>query len=173
MRRMDGPEEHAFIGIGANLGDPVAQVFQACVRLARDVPETRLVVRSRLYRNPPMGPQDQPDYVNAVAWLRTRLEPADLLVELQAVEKALGRHRDGTRWGPRKLDLDILLYGMRVIDRPGLRIPHPGIAERDFVLLPLLELAPDLEIPGHGPLASLCRNLPSERLISIPEEARA
>lgn len=173
MRYMSRPAEHAFIGIGANLGDPVAQILQACVRLERDLPETRLVARSRLYRNPPMGPQDQPDYVNAVAWLRTRLEPGDLLAELQSIERALGRHRDGTRWGPRRLDLDILLYGERVIDRPGLQVPHPGITERDFVLLPLRELAPDLEIPGRGPVASLCRELPCQRLVAVSEEASA
>jgi 2-amino-4-hydroxy-6-hydroxymethyldihydropteridine diphosphokinase len=163
----------AFIGIGANLGDPVAQVFDALVRLGRDLPQTRLSGRSRLYRNPPMGPQDQPDYVNAVARLETRLQPRALLARLQAIEIACGRRRDGTRWGPRLLDLDLLLFGGDVIDEPGLRVPHPGIAERDFVLFPLLELAPGLMIPGLGPVAALCRAIPGTGLQAIAEEARA
>lgn len=163
----------AFIGIGANLGDPAAQVFEACARLARDLPDTRLVTRSRLYRNPPMGPQDQPDYVNAVACIETRLVPGDLLTELQRIETVMGRRRDGTRWGARLLDLDILLYGTERINEPGLRIPHPGIAERDFVLFPLRELAPDLEIPGRGSVSRLCRTVSAAGLVAIPEEAHA
>jgi 2-amino-4-hydroxy-6-hydroxymethyldihydropteridine diphosphokinase len=170
---MSAPPLQAFVGIGANLGDPVAQVLGACARLAQDVPGTRMVARSRLYRNPPMGPQDQPDYVNAVARLHTQLEPDALLAELQRIEQALGRRRDGTRWGPRLLDLDLLLYGVEVIDRPGLHVPHPGIAERDFVLFPLQELAPELEIPGHGAVSALCRRLSGSGLVAIPEEARA
>jgi len=167
------PPVPAFIGIGANLGDPVAQVFDAVSRLGRDLPGTRLCGRSRLYRNPPMGPKDQPDYVNAVARLETRLEPRALLHGLQGIEVACGRRRDGTRWGPRRLDLDLLLFGGEVIDEPGLRVPHPGIAERDFVLFPLLELAPGLVIPGHGTLAALCRGMPGTALQAIAEEARA
>ncbi|MFO8153111.1 2-amino-4-hydroxy-6-hydroxymethyldihydropteridine diphosphokinase [Thioalkalivibrio sp.] len=163
----------AFIGIGANLGDPVAQVFDALARLARDLPETRPSGRSRLYRNPPMGPRDQPDYVNAVARLETRLEPRALLHRLQAIEVACGRRRDATRWGPRLLDLDLLLFGEEVIDEPGLRVPHPGIPERDFVLLPLLELAPGLMIPGHGPVAALCRGMCGTGLQAVAEETRA
>ncbi len=163
----------AFIGIGANLGDPVAQVLDAFVRLDRDMPDTRLTGRSRLFRNPPMGPQDQPDYVNAVARLETRLEPRALLTRLQAIEVACGRRRDGSRWGPRLLDLDLLLFGGEVIDEPGLRVPHPGIAERDFVLFPLLELAPGLIIPGRGTVAALCRSMSCTDLQAIAEEARA
>jgi 2-amino-4-hydroxy-6-hydroxymethyldihydropteridine diphosphokinase len=167
------PAVDAFIGIGANLGDPVAQVLHACTRLARDVPRTRLIARSSLYRNPPMGPQDQPDYVNAVARLDTELTPRALLDELQRIEAACGRQRDGSRWGPRLLDLDILLFGDLVIDQPGLRVPHPGIVERDFVLFPLQELDPDLIIPGLGSVAALCRSMPSTGLVAIAEEARS
>jgi 2-amino-4-hydroxy-6-hydroxymethyldihydropteridine diphosphokinase len=163
----------AFVGIGANLGDPVAQVLDALARLGRDVPHTRLSGHSRLYRNPPMGPQDQPDYVNAVARLETRLQPRALLTRLQAIEVACGRRRDGTRWGPRVLDLDLLLFGGEVIDEPGLRVPHPGIAERDFVLFPLLELDPALMIPGQGSVAALSRGMPAMGLQAIAEEARA
>jgi 2-amino-4-hydroxy-6-hydroxymethyldihydropteridine diphosphokinase len=162
-----------FIGIGANLGDPAAQVLEACARLARDISDTRLLARSRLYRNPPMGPQDQPDYVNAVARVVTWLEPPALLTELQRIETEMGRCRDGGRWGPRLLDLDILLYGAVRIDEPGLRIPHPGIAERDFVLFPLREIAPDLEIPDLGIVSQLCRTVSADGLVVIPEGARA
>jgi 2-amino-4-hydroxy-6-hydroxymethyldihydropteridine diphosphokinase len=167
------PAVHAYIGIGANLGDPVAQVLLACTRLAQDVPGTRLIARSRLYRNPPMGPPDQPDYVNAVARIDTQLAPRALLKELQQIEADCGRQRDGTRWGPRLLDLDLLLFGDESVDEPGLRVPHPGIAERDFVLFPLHEIAPRLVIPGHGPVAALCRRMAGNRLVAIPEEARA
>ncbi len=161
--------EAAFVGIGANLGDPVAQIHEAFERLAGDVPHTRLVARSRLFRNPPMGPQDQPDYVNAVARLETRLEPEALLVALQDIEHACGRTRDGTRWGPRLLDLDLLLFGDRSIRQPGLHVPHAGIAERDFVVLPLQELAPALRIPGHGPVARLARRFDGAGLVAIDE----
>ncbi|MGM0553925.1 MAG: 2-amino-4-hydroxy-6-hydroxymethyldihydropteridine diphosphokinase [Pseudomonadota bacterium] len=161
--------EAVFVGIGANLGDPVAQICEAFERLAADVPHTRLIARSRLYRNPPMGPQDQPDYVNAVASLETRLEPEVLLAALQDIEHACGRIRDGRRWGPRLLDLDILLFGDRCIRQPGLQVPHVGIAERDFVVLPLQELAPTLEIPGHGPVARLARRFDGAGLVAIAE----
>ena len=167
------PAVHAYIGIGANLGDPVAQVLRACARLAQDVPGTRLIARSSLYRNPPMGPQDQPDYVNTVARIDTQLAPRALLRELQRIEADCGRQRDGTRWGPRLLDLDLLLFGDESVDEPGLRVPHPGIAQRDFVLFPLQEIAPRLVIPGHGPVAALCRRMAGNGLVAIPEEARA
>lgn len=160
----------AHIGIGANLGDPVAQILKACVRLGGDIPNTSLVGRSRLYRNPPMGPQDQPDYVNAVACVDTRLSARDLLVELQRLEADFGRSRDGTRWGPRLLDLDILLYGDAVIDEPGLHVPHPGIAERAFVLIPLQELAPETIVPGLGSVRDLCRRLEGADLVAVSEE---
>ncbi|WP_018938993.1 MULTISPECIES: 2-amino-4-hydroxy-6-hydroxymethyldihydropteridine diphosphokinase [unclassified Thioalkalivibrio] len=164
---------HAFIGIGANLGDPETQVRDSFARLAHELPQTRLIGRSRLFRNPPMGPQDQPDYVNAVARLHTRLEPLDLLAALQAIECACGRERDGTRWGPRLLDLDLLLFGEHSLDLPGLKVPHAGIAERDFVILPLLELAPSLQIPGVGPLERLAQRFDGASLIPIAEPQEA
>ncbi|MFO7953831.1 2-amino-4-hydroxy-6-hydroxymethyldihydropteridine diphosphokinase [Thioalkalivibrio sp.] len=159
----------AFIGIGANLGDPEAQVRESFARLAKGLPKTRLTGRSRMFRNPPMGPQDQPDYVNAVARLYTRLEPLELLVELQGIECACGRERDGTRWGPRRLDLDLLLFGDQSLDLPGLQVPHAGIADRDFVILPLLELAPGLQIPGMGPLELLAQRFEGANLIPVAE----
>ena len=140
----------ACIGIGSNLGDPIAQVQEAFAAL-EDLVDTRLVVRSSLYRNPPMGPIDQPDYVNAVAVLLTRLEARELIGELKQIEQRQGRvPESAVRWGPRRLDLDILTFGYRCIDEPDLKIPHPGILERNFVLFPLLEISPQLYIPGLG-----------------------
>ncbi len=145
----------AFIGLGSNLQDPRRQVAEAMVALAA-MPGSTLVARSRCYRTAPVGPPGQPDYVNAVAALRTALTPAALLAALHAIEIAQGRHRDGTRWGPRILDLDILTYGEERIDAPGLTIPHPEMARRAFVLIPLADVAPpDLAVPGVGLLADL------------------
>lgn len=163
----------AYVGIGANLGDPEAQVRESFSRLACELPQTRLTGRSRLFRNPPMGPQDQPDYVNAVARLHTRLEPLALLEGLQAIECACGRERDGTRWGPRLLDLDLLLFADQVLDLPGLQVPHPRIAERDFVILPLLELASGLQVPGVGTLEQLAERFDGASLIPIAEPGEA
>ncbi|MDG1463392.1 MAG: 2-amino-4-hydroxy-6-hydroxymethyldihydropteridine diphosphokinase [Gammaproteobacteria bacterium] len=150
-------EQTAYIGIGSNLNDPVAQVRAACNALAL-IPETRLLAASSLYSNPPMGPQDQPDYVNAVAALHTRLSPRDLLSALLAAELAAGRDRNKfEHWGPRVLDLDLLVHGSKRVDEPDLKVPHPGIAERSFVLLPLLEIAPDLDIFGVGKVVDLAK----------------
>ncbi len=143
----------AWVGLGANLDDPVAQIATAVRELAA-LPHTRLAVVSSLYRTPPMGPPDQPDYCNAVAGLDTTLEPEKLLEALQAIEQAHRRVR-GERWGPRTLDLDLLLYGTDRIASARLTVPHPGIAARVFVLAPLAEVAPDLVIPGLGPVAVL------------------
>lgn len=144
----------AYVGLGSNQDDPVAQVRQALRSLA-GLPETRLLARSPLYRNPPLGGLAQPDYVNAVAGLLTRLPPLDLLDALLALETAQGRRRDGGRWASRTLDLDLLVYGRAQIDEPRLRVPHPGMAERNFVLFPLLDIAPGLEVPGLGSIARL------------------
>ncbi len=102
-----------------------------------------------------MGPQDQPDYLNAVVGLQTELSAFHLLSELQHIEYSHGRTRDGERWGPRTLDLDLLLFADEIIDTPKLSVPHPGIAERSFVLLPLAELAPDLIVPNKGSVSNL------------------
>lgn len=116
-----------------------------------------------------MGPQDQPDYMNAVVSLRTQLDAHELLHLLQSIEQDHGRLRDGTRWGARTLDLDLLMYGDNIIDTPTLTVPHAGIAERSFVLLPLSELSPNLHIPTHGlitELLSQCRQFGIRRLDS-------
>lgn len=153
----------AYIGLGSNLDAPRAQVSRA-LRTLGDLPRTKCTAHSSLYTSPPMGPPDQPPYVNAVARLATTLSAPALLEELLGVERAHGRVRDGTRWGPRTLDLDILLYGDLRLDTPTLRIPHPGIPERPFVLYPLAEIAsPELEIPGLGRLADLLAGHPDTR----------
>lgn len=143
----------AFIGIGSNLDNPLLQV-QTALRELAELPNTELIQSSSLYRTPPMGPPGQPDYINAVVELATALGPIDLLDQLQALEATHGRVRD-IHWGPRTLDLDLLLYGNQAIYTARLSVPHPGIAERPFVVLPLAEIAPTLEIPGLGPISAL------------------
>ena len=141
----------AFVGLGANLGDP-ADALRRALRALDALPRTRLLRASRLYRSAPWGLQEQPDFVNAVALLRTRLPARALMDALLGLERLAGRdRRNQQRWGPRALDLDLLLYGDAVVDEPGLRIPHPHLHERAFALLPLLEIAPDATIPGIGP----------------------
>jgi 2-amino-4-hydroxy-6-hydroxymethyldihydropteridine diphosphokinase len=158
----------AYIGIGSNLGRPVERV-----RCARDalagLPKSRLLAVSPLYRNPAVGPGEQPDFVNAVAALQTRLEPHDLLDALLAIEAGQGRTRGSVRWQPRTLDLDLLLYGERAIRDARLTVPHPHIRERAFVLKPLLDLAPALEIPGVGAVAELLAGLSSASLTRVDE----
>lgn len=143
-------ETVAFVGLGGNLGDAAATLREALDALCR-LPRTRLLRASRLYRTPAWGVRDQPDFVNAVAMLRTALDARALLDALLGIERAHGRSREtASRWGPRTLDLDLLLYGDATIDAPGLRVPHPHLHERAFVLLPLVEIAPDVRIPGIG-----------------------
>ncbi|MGN6788890.1 MAG: 2-amino-4-hydroxy-6-hydroxymethyldihydropteridine diphosphokinase [Rhodanobacteraceae bacterium] len=143
----------ACVALGSNLDDPRAQVqrgFEALIAL----PQTRLFARSRLYRTPPWGVADQPDFVNAAGRLETALSPRELLDALLAIETRAGRVR-GVRNGPRILDLDLLLYGDRQIDEPGLVVPHPRLHERAFVLLPLADIAPELDVPGRGRVRDL------------------
>ncbi|MFN7182702.1 MAG: 2-amino-4-hydroxy-6-hydroxymethyldihydropteridine diphosphokinase [Thermomonas haemolytica] len=152
----------ACIGIGANLGDPVAAVRGALDALDA-IPGCRLVAASRLYRTPAWGRLDQPDFVNAAAVLETALAPRALLEALLAVERRAGRERGGEqaarRWGPRVLDLDLLLYGEQVVDEPGLRVPHPHLYERAFALVPLAEIAADAPFPGHGRVGEALRGV--------------
>ena len=160
----------AYIGLGANLGDPVFQLLQARQALSR-TPHLREVAFSSLYRSTPMGPQDQPDYVNAVMAVETRLAPGPLLEVLHEVENAHGRSRVGDHWGPRTLDLDLLLYGNETVATPTLRVPHPGLGEREFVLVPLLEIAPGLTLPDGQALSDLILTCPRREspLIRIEE----
>ena len=144
----------ALIGLGSNLGDPVAQIEQAFRRLS-ELPDTQLTGRSSLYESAPFGPVEQPNFVNAVAALETSLDPAVLLAQLQEIQRIQGRVETGVRWGPRTLDLDLLVFGDAVIETKDLTLPHPGIALRNFVLLPLRELSPDLMIPNLGRVGGL------------------
>ena len=142
----------ACIGLGANLGDAVAAV-QGALRALDALPHTRVLQASRLYRTPAWGKTDQPAFVNAAAVLDTTLDARALLDAMLGIERDFGRDRatDGSdRWGARTLDLDLLLYGDAVIDEPGLRVPHPHLHQRAFALVPLVEIAPDIVIPGHG-----------------------
>ncbi|NIR59411.1 MAG: 2-amino-4-hydroxy-6-hydroxymethyldihydropteridine diphosphokinase [Gammaproteobacteria bacterium] len=152
-----------YVGLGSNLDDPVAQLRRAREALER-LPATGLAARSALYRNPPMGPPGQPDYVNAVVALDTGLGPHELLDLLQAIEAQQGRVRGAERWGPRTLDLDILMYGDAVLEDERLTIPHPGLQQRPFVLYPLRDIAPELEVPGGGAVSALAARCPSGAL---------
>ena len=166
----------AYVAIGSNLNDPRARVHEAYERLAT-LPATLPVLRSRLYGTRPMGPQDQPDFVNAAAGVLSQLTARELLDGLLRIETAMGRNR-GERWGPRIIDLDLVwmvgeaideaestLHGAESTPRglgptpggPGLTLPHPGVSTRNFVLYPLADIAPTLAIPGHGKVLELLR----------------
>ena len=160
----------AYIGIGSNLAAPIAQV-RAAIEALGQLNQSQLIKASPLYRNPPMGPADQPDYVNAVAALDTTLEPLALLSALQALEADAGRQRNGQRRGPRPLDLDILLYADITMTSAQLTLPHPGLPSRAFVLYPLADIHPELDVPGYGPLASLLAQVSAEDLALVDEEA--
>jgi 2-amino-4-hydroxy-6-hydroxymethyldihydropteridine diphosphokinase len=151
----------AYIGLGSNLASPIEQVRQALNELAT-LPLCRLVASSSLYASRPLGPQDQPDFINAVAALETRLSPLALLDQLQALEQQHRRRRQ-RHWGPRTLDLDLLLYGNEHINAPRLRVPHPQMASRAFVLAPLTEIAPSLNL-HQEPLSAWLERIESPGL---------
>lgn len=145
--------EDVFIGLGSNLAEPLIQIKQALGALSQ-LPETRLLKDSGYFKSKPMGPQNQPDYINVVARLETSLEPLVLLDYLQEIETRQGRVRE-QHWGARTIDLDMLLYGRKIINKPHLKVPHTGVWKRDFVYLPLLKLVPDIIIPGYGKLKNI------------------
>ncbi|NQD93778.1 2-amino-4-hydroxy-6-hydroxymethyldihydropteridine diphosphokinase [Pseudomonas sp. CrR25] len=151
--------ERVYIGLGSNLAEPLAQLRDALAALA-DLPQSRLAACSSFYASDPLGPTDQPRYVNAVAALDTALAPLALLDALQAIELNQGRVRKAERWGPRTLDLDILLFGERLLDEPRLRVPHYHLHARPFVLYPLAELAPALRLPDGRRLDALLAACP-------------
>ncbi len=158
----------AYIGLGSNLEEPRAQILRACHGLDA-LASTRVVRVSPLYRSKPLGPVPQPDFINAVAGVLTQLDPRTLLDGLQALESALGRPAVRERWGPRIIDLDLLVHGRERREEPGLTLPHRGIVERNFVLYPLADLAPDLDVPGLGRVAELRGRVTSEGLERLGE----
>jgi 2-amino-4-hydroxy-6-hydroxymethyldihydropteridine diphosphokinase len=142
------PAVRAWVGLGGNTGDPLAALPAAFAAL-RQLPDTGVLATSKLYRTPAWGLAAQPDFINAAALLETKLAAASLMQHLLDIEHRFGRERR-ERWGPRILDLDLLLYGDEVINAPGLKVPHPHVHERAFALIPMLEIDPDVRIPGHG-----------------------
>jgi 2-amino-4-hydroxy-6-hydroxymethyldihydropteridine diphosphokinase len=158
----------AAIGLGANLGDARASVRGALGMLDL-LPSTRLLRTSRLYRTAAWGQTGQPDFINAAVLLETTLDARALLDRLLAIERDFGRIRTSEdRWGPRTLDLDLLLFGDSVIDEPGLQVPHPHLHERAFALLPLAEIAPELTIPGLATVGELARVMASDGIEALP-----
>jgi 2-amino-4-hydroxy-6-hydroxymethyldihydropteridine diphosphokinase len=150
----------AYVGIGGNLDSPRERVPEAIERM-KALDATRIELRSHLYLTRPMGPQDQPNFVNAAVGLLTQLEPRDLLSGLLGIERSMGRERL-ERWGPRIIDLDLLWMVDLSIDEPGLTLPHPGVSRRNFVLYPLADIAPTIKIPGFGQVLDLKRDAGGE-----------
>jgi 2-amino-4-hydroxy-6-hydroxymethyldihydropteridine diphosphokinase len=149
----------AFVGIGSNLGEPERQIAAAVEQLEAEE-GVELAAVSTLRETEPVGYSDQPNFLNGAARVETELSPRELLERLLAIEARLGRVRgEGPRFGPRTIDLDLLVYGNEMVDEPGLTVPHPRLAERRFALEPLAELAPRLEIPGLGPVQALLAEL--------------
>jgi len=156
----------AFIALGSNLDDPVAQI-ESGLSAIEELPQTRLLRRSSLYRNPPVGLREQPDFVNAVAMVETALAARELLEQLLEIERMHGRKRARAN-GPRTLDLDLALYGDRVIREPHLVVPHPRLTERAFVLVPILEIAREAAVPGMGRVADLVKAVDASGMVRIP-----
>jgi 2-amino-4-hydroxy-6-hydroxymethyldihydropteridine diphosphokinase len=163
---VESPAVSAYIGLGSNLQNPEQQIQSARAAIAA-LNGVFTTAFSSLYQSPPMGPQDQPYYINAVMAIRTTLQPLDLLQQLQQIEQAQGRIRQAQRWVARTLDLDLLLFGEQLIRLPELCVPHAGLKERAFVLYPLQEIAPDLMIPGLGAIADLIKHCPLSGLERI------
>lgn len=158
----------SYIGLGSNLDNPELQLTTALAAL-NGITDTTLVQYSSFYRSKPLGPGVQPDFINAVALIESDLTAKQLLGRLQLIENRQGRVRDGHKWGPRTLDLDMLLYGNEIIDEPELTVPHPEMRHRNFVLMPLLELAPDIEIPGLGRVVELLADVGSAGITKLGE----
>ncbi|MEB7624782.1 2-amino-4-hydroxy-6-hydroxymethyldihydropteridine diphosphokinase [Enterobacter vonholyi] len=152
----------AYIAIGSNLASPLEQV-NAAVQALGELPQSKIVAVSSFYRTPPLGPQDQPDYLNAAVILETELGPEELLDNTQRIELQQGRVRKAERWGPRTLDLDIMLFGHETINTERLTVPHYDMKNRGFMLWPLFEVAPDLIFPDGTPLKSILDSLNAER----------
>ncbi|NND45611.1 MAG: 2-amino-4-hydroxy-6-hydroxymethyldihydropteridine diphosphokinase [Xanthomonadales bacterium] len=162
----------AWIGLGSNVGDRSAEIERALAHLSRH-PDIVVLRRSSSWRTAAWGREEQRDFHNAVAELETALAPAQLLRVLLETENELGRDRSGPRWGPRRIDLDLLLAEERVLDQPGLSVPHPRMHQRAFVLAPLNELDPDLPIPGHGTVRECLRTLAAQPVERIQAPGQA
>lgn len=159
----------ACIGLGSNLGD-AAQAVRDAIQALDAVPECRVLAASRLYRTPAWGCTDQPDFINAAVRLHTHLPPLALLAQLLDIERHAGRDRSdaaAVRWGPRLLDLDLLLYGEQVIDEVGLQVPHPHLHARAFALVPLAEVAAEVPFPGHGTVADALRGVDVRGVVAL------
>ncbi len=157
----------AYVGLGSNLDDPVMQVRKALDELAH-IPDSSLVRHSGFYRTPPWGPVRQADFVNAVAEIRTNLSPEELLDALLGIERRAGRERAGERWGPRVIDLDLLVHGGSRIAEDGLCVPHPRMLQRAFVLVPLAELDASMQLPEYGCIADHLARLDTSRCVRVP-----
>lgn len=158
-----------YIGLGSNLDDPILQIHEAVDRM-RDIPGVTINKLSSLYRSKPLGPQDQPDFINAVAEIETNLSPQELLNFLKRIEIAQQRIDSGVRWGPRTIDLDILLFGDEEIETPDLQIPHVGLSQREFVVYPLAEIAPNLTLPSGEKISDLKARCPMREMTVLPIE---
>jgi 2-amino-4-hydroxy-6-hydroxymethyldihydropteridine diphosphokinase len=157
----------AYVGLGSNLDRPAERVAEALAALGT-LPASRLEASSRLWRTRPVGPQDQPDYVNACAVLLTQLDAVGFHAALRSLERSLGKVPPAVRFGPRRIDLDLLAFGERTHRDPDLEVPHPRLHERSFVLYPLAEIAPELSVPGRGRVATLLSRLPREDGPPVP-----
>ena len=161
------PPIRAFVGLGGNLGDVETTLTEAMWALD-SLPQTSIRAQSRFYRTPPWGNTEQPPFLNAVVELQTRMAPRVLLDRLLEIEARFGRDRsEGEKWGPRVLDLDLLVYGEEQMDEPGLHLPHPHLHERAFVLVPLAEIAPRLEIVGVGKISGLLQAIDASGIEAI------
>ena len=161
----------AWLGLGANLQHPVAQLKEALSRLDQtDGIEVRRA--SSFYRTPPWGDEQQNDFINAVVQIETRLDPLSLLHSLQSIENAMGRQRSGRQWGPRIIDIDLLLFGDQTVSSAELCVPHPRMFERAFVLLPLAELDADIDIPGQGEVGALLTQLDCSGISRLDEHGK-
>ncbi|NIG98936.1 MAG: 2-amino-4-hydroxy-6-hydroxymethyldihydropteridine diphosphokinase [Serratia symbiotica] len=159
----------AYIALGSNLAQPLQQVNAALEALGH-LPSTKLIVCSSFYRSKPLGPQNQPDFLNAVVALDTLLPPEQFLDHTQAIERHQGRIPKDERWGPRLLDLDIMLYDDQVIDTHRLTVPHYGLKEREFMLYPLAEIAPDIIFPDGASLANCLKRVPENGMVLWHQE---
>ncbi|MBW8189512.1 2-amino-4-hydroxy-6-hydroxymethyldihydropteridine diphosphokinase [Neiella marina] len=157
------PTTTCYVGLGANLNNPVVQLVKA-INTLKTLPQTQFIAASPMYCSKPLGPADQPDYINAVVKLETSLAPEALLDALQAIELEQGRERKEERWGPRIIDLDILLYGNQTIHTERLTIPHYHMGEREFVLYPLFDLDSDVAMPDGTAIRDLLANCPRNGL---------